>query len=187
VTSIEVDNFFTDRDHREEKGINSEGKEALHLELFKGCLDDLRNGRKTSTPRYNFLDGSSSHDLKGNLKPGRTPVEVEPGDVIFMEGNFPFLIEEIIPLIQIKVVYLTDDPVRLKRKWRRDMDLRKKYEYHYFLNRYFSEQFIMAQRIYIPQMESADMIIDTTGAAVWMVPAMVSLLDDGSASRRSSR
>jgi uridine kinase len=177
VTSIEMDNFFTDRDSREAKGVNSEGKEALHFELFKQCLDDLIHGKQVQTPRYNFLDGSSSHDPHGKLKPGRSPVVVEPADIIFMEGNFPFLLDEIAPLIRIKVVYLTDDPIRLKRKWRRDMDLRKKYEYFYFLNRYFSEQYIMARRIYTPQMEAADVIIDTTSAAAWMTPEMSALLD----------
>lgn len=177
VTSIEIDNFFTDRDHREAHGINSEGKAALHFELFKQCLDDLRHGRQISTPRYNFLDGSSSHDLDGKLKSGKTPVVIDPADIIFMEGNFPFLIEEIVPLIRIKVVYLTDDPIRLKRKWRRDMDLRRKYEYHYFLNRYFNEQYIMAQVAYIPQLEAADMFIDTTNASAWVVPGMSALLE----------
>jgi hypothetical protein len=33
--------------------------------------------------------------------------------------------EEIANLIGVKVVYLTDDPIRLKRKWKRDIDYRK--------------------------------------------------------------
>ena len=35
VTSIELDNFLTDRDYREAKGIDSLGKGAIHFELFK--------------------------------------------------------------------------------------------------------------------------------------------------------
>jgi len=53
-----------------------------------------------------------------------------------MEGNFPFLLPEIVHLIGIKAMYLTDDAVRLKRKWKRDMDYRKKHELCYYLNRY---------------------------------------------------
>ena len=34
TTSIEMDNFLTDRDYREEKGIHTQGKEALHLKLL---------------------------------------------------------------------------------------------------------------------------------------------------------
>jgi len=170
TTSIELDNFFTDRDDREARGIDSQGKEALYFDLLTRALQDITQGKKIITPRYNFLDGSSSHDPDGHLKPGRVPVEVEPADIIFIEGNFPFLIDEIVHLIGIKVVYLTDDPIRLKRKWKRDIDYRKKYDLAYLRNRYFKDQFVMAQVAYIPQMEVCDMVVDTTGAALWTTP-----------------
>ena len=110
------------------------------------------------------------------LKPDGVPIEIEPADIIFIEGNFPFLIEEVVHLIGIKVVYLTDDPVRLKRKWKRDIDYRKKYEPTYFRNRYFKDQFIMAEIAYRPQMEVCDMCVDTTGAALWTTPEVAELL-----------
>jgi uridine kinase len=168
TTSIELDNFLTDRDYREAHGIFTQGKEALHFELFKGCLRALCQGQKITIPRYDFVFATSSHDLQGNLKPGGVPIEIEPADVIFIEGNFPFLIEETVHLIDIKVVYLTDDEIRLKRKWKRDIDYRKKYEPTYFRNRYFKDQFIMAEIAYRPQMEVCDLLVDTTGAALWV-------------------
>ena len=82
-------------------------------------------------------------------------------------------------LIGIKVVYLTDDAVRMKRKWKRDIDYRKKYDSTYFRNRYFKDQFIMAQFAYIPQMETCDMTVDTTGAALWTTPEIAQILDQG--------
>jgi uridine kinase len=167
VTSIEMDNFLTDREPREEKGIDSLGREAIHLALFRKSLEDICRGYKISIPRYNFILGTSSHDLSGKLKPGCSPIEIEPADVIFIEGNFPFLIEEVVHLIGIKVVYLTDDAVRLKRKWKRDIDYRKKYDPAYFCNRFFKDQFLMAQKCYRPQMQVCDMVVDTTGAALW--------------------
>ncbi len=177
TTSVELDNFFTDRDHREAMGIDSLGREAFHFELFKQALEDITRGKKIVTPCYNFFDGTSSHNLAGRLKPGRTPVEVEPADIIFIEGNFPFLIEETVHLIGIKVVYLTDDPVRLKRKWKRDIDYRRKYDLAYLRNRYFKDQFIMAEVAYRPQMEVCDMVVDTTGAALWVTPEVAIVLD----------
>ena len=101
------------------------------------------------------------------MKDDGVPIEIQPAEIIFIEGNFPFLLEEIAHLIGIKVVYLTDDPIRLKRKWKRDIDYRKKYEQTYFRNRYFKEQFIMAQIAYLPQLEICDMTVDTTGGAIW--------------------
>lgn len=176
TTSVELDNFLTDRDYREEKGIFTQGKEALHFKLFTQSLKDITDGKKISIPRYDFVYATSSHDLDGNLKPDGKPIEIEPADIVFIEGNFPFLIEEVVALIGIKVVYLTDDPIRLKRKWKRDIDYRKKYEPTYFRNRYFKDQFIMAGIAYRPQMEVCDMVVDTTGAALWVSPEIAEIL-----------
>jgi uridine kinase len=176
TTSIELDNFLTDRDYREEMGIHTQGKEALHLDLLLFSLQQICLGKKISIPRYDFVYATSSHDLNGKLKPDGVPIEIEPADIIFIEGNFPFLYEEIAQYIKIKVVYLTDDPIRMKRKWKRDIDYRKKYEPTYFRNRYFKDQFIMAQIAYIPQMEVCDMLVDTTGAGLWVTPENVKIL-----------
>ncbi len=74
------------------------------------------------------------------------------------------------------MVYLTDDPVRIKRKWKRDIDYRKKYDPSYLRNRFFKDQFIMAQIAYLPQMEVCDMTVDTTGAALWVTPEISKIL-----------
>jgi uridine kinase len=177
MASIEMDNYLTDRDQREERGIGSFGKAALHFDLFLSDIRTILEGKKINTPRYNFIDGTSSHNLEGVLKPERKPVEIEPADIIFIEGNSPFLLSEIAPLITIKVVYLTDDPVRLKRKWRRDIDYRKKYDPYYFLNRFFSEQPPMAYKNYQPQLKTCDIFVDTTGAAIWVTPEISRILN----------
>ena len=177
IAAIEMDNFLTDRDYREAQGIHTQGKQALHFELLKQSLEDITQGKKIRIPRYDFIYATSSHDLDGNLKPDGVPVEIEPADIIFIEGNFPFLLEEVVHLIGVKVVYLTDDPVRLKRKWKRDIDYRKKYEPTYFRNRYFKDQFIMAEFAYRPQMAVADMVVDTSGAALWTSPEIAEILD----------
>ena len=177
VSSIELDNFLTDRDQREQKGIHTLGRRAIHFELFYSGLQEILKGQTIMIPRYDFIDGTSSHDLDGRLKPGRDPIEIEPAEVIFLEGNFPFLLEEIAPLIGIKVVYLTGDAVRLKRKWRRDIDYRKKYDPNYFLNRFFRNQPLMAEKCYRPQMEMCDMVVDTTDAAIWATPEIAEVLE----------
>jgi uridine kinase len=176
VTSIELDHFLTDRDQRELEGIHTLGRRAIHFELFHASLQDVLRGRTITIPRYDFIDGTSSHDLDGTLKPGRVPVEIQPAEIIFLEGNFPFLLEEIAPLIGIKVVYLTDDAIRLKRKWRRDIDFRKKYDPNYLLNRFFRNQPLMAEKCYIPQMQVCDLVVDTTGAALWATPEIAQVL-----------
>ncbi len=179
TTSIEMDNFLTDREYREEKGIFTQGKQALHFDLFQQSLHDITSGKRISIPRYDFVFATSSHDLSGRLKPDGVPIEIEPADIVFIEGNFPFLIPEIADLIGIKVVYLTDDPIRLKRKWKRDIDYRKKYEPTYLRNRYFKEQFIMAEFAYRPQLGLCDLAVDTTGAAIWVTRQVNEILSAG--------
>jgi len=171
-----MDNFLTDRDYREEQGIHTLGKAAIHFDLFKQSLEDICLGKQIQIPRYDFVDATSSHDLSGTLKPGCTPLEIEPAEIIFIEGNFPFLLSEVTHLIGIKVVYLTDDAVRMKRKWKRDIDYRKKYDPNYFRNRFFKDQFLMAQKCYLPQMEVCDIVVDTTGAALWVTPEIARIL-----------
>ena len=179
VTSIEMDNFLTDRDERERLGIDSLGREAIHLARFVRSLEDIGRGRRVEIPRYDFVRATSSHDALGNLKPGAAPIAIEPADVIFVEGNFPFLIGEVAPLIGIKVVYLTDDEIRMKRKWRRDIDFRKKYDPSYFRNRFFKDQLLMARACFLPQLEACDIAVDTTGAALWVTPEVARRLGAG--------
>lgn len=176
ATAVEMDHFLTDRDQREERGIGSLGKDAIHFEMFRCGLADLAAGKPITSPRYNFIDGTSSHDLDGRLKPGRAAIPIAPADVVFVEGNFPFLLPETAGLIGIKVVYLTDDAVRLKRKWKRDIDLRQKYDPNYLRNRFFREQFLMAQACYAPQLAACDLYVDTTAAALWVTPEVATMI-----------
>jgi uridine kinase len=174
VATIEVDNFLLDRDSREDKVM---GKESIHFEIFKSSLEGILQGEKVVIPRYDFIKAVSSHDPDGSLRPGCVPLVIEPADIIFMEGNFPFHIEEITSLIGVKIVYLTDDPIRLKRKWKRDIDYRKKYDPAYFRNRFFKTQFLRADDIYRPLIQVCDMVVDTTHASLWVVPEIANILE----------
>lgn len=176
IAAIEMDNFLLDRDYREEHGIGSFGDRALHFDLLCSCIRNILAGKVIETPRYDFIEATSSHDLAGKLKRGGVPVTVAPADIIFIEGNSPFLLDGVAEHVGIKVVYLTDDPVRLKRKWRRDIDYRKKYDPYYLRNRYFKEQPPMAVKNYQPQLLRCDIFVDTTGAALWVTPQIGEVL-----------
>ena len=173
ITTIEMDNFLLDRDIRGEKPL---GIATCHFEIFKQSLAGIQAGKKVAIPRYDFINATSSHDEKGNLKPGCIPLEIEPADVVFIEGNFPFQLKEISDAIGIKVVYLTDDPIRLKRKWKRDIDFRKKYDPFFFVNRFFKTQFLRADDCYLLQMKCCDIVVDTTNASLWVTPAVAAIL-----------
>ena len=174
MTSIEMDNFLLDNDYRDDKGIKSLGKEAYHFDIFLQSINKIIHGETITIPQYD--SSISSHDQEGRLKPGYAPLAVEPADIILLEGNFPFQIKEVTDLIAIKMVYLTDDPIRLRRKWRRDMDLRKKYNENYFRNRYFRTQFLRANDCYLAQLQVCDLVVHTTGAALWTTPEIGKIL-----------
>jgi uridine kinase len=173
TTSIEMDNFMMDRDFREGKPID---RTTIHFTLFQQSLQDILQGKKVTIPCYDSSDKTSSHDLQGNLRAGRHLLEVLPADIIFLEGNFPFQMPEIRERIQLLIVYLTDDPIRLKRKWKRDVDYRKNYEPAHFCNRFFVTQFMRADDCYRSLIETCDMVVDTTGAAVWTTPEIAQIL-----------
>lgn len=174
ISSIAMDDFLIDNDYREERKIDAMGKEAFHFEIFMRSLQQLLRGQAIEIPKY--VSGISSHDPLGKLKPGCNPQTIQPADIIFIEGNFPFQIEEVSALIGLKIVYLTDDPIRLKRKWKRDIDYRKKYDPNYFRNRYFRTQFLRAYDCYRAQMAVCDLLVDTTGAAIWTTAAVQRIL-----------
>lgn len=174
VATIEMDSFLFDVSYRDEMNIKTLGKEAYHYELFLQCLETILQGKQITIPRYDST--FSSHDQYGNLKPGCSPQEVEPADIIFLEGNFPFQTGDVSGKIGIKIVYLTDDPVRLKRKWKRDIDYRKKYDSNYFCNRFFRSQYFRSQDCYQALMEVCDLVVDTTGAAIWATAEIAEIL-----------
>jgi len=173
ITSLEVDNFWKDRDYRDQKPT---GPEVMHFDLFKQAVIELRQGKTAVIPRYDFYSAVSSHDLNSQLRPGAKPMMIEPADIIFLEGNFPFHLPEIAPYVGLKIVYLTDDPRRLQRKWKRDIDYRKKYEPLSFCNRYYRTQFLRAEDIYRPLMSVCDMIVDTTAASLWLTPELQKMI-----------
>ena len=174
AVAVEMDNFYKDGEYRQGKILD---QHVIHYELLLQCLKNLTHQRPAIIPRYNFLNTTSSHDNDSKLRPGQTPLTIEPADVIFLEGNYPFHQPEISPMIDIKIVYLTDDPVRLKRKWRRDIDYRKKYDPVFFVNRYFRTQFLRVEEVYHPLMAICDLVADTTAAAIWITPELRSKID----------
>ena len=49
VCTIEMDNFLTDRDYREEHGIDLLGKQAMHFDLL---IKSLQKSEKVKTYKY---------------------------------------------------------------------------------------------------------------------------------------
>lgn len=171
--AVEMDNFYKDRVYRDGRPMTSE---VIHYPLFIESINALLQGEAADIPCYDFIQATSSHDLDGNLRPGQSTQTIQPADIIILEGNFPFHIPEIARLIDLKIVYFAEDPIRLKRKWKRDVDFRKKYDPNYLVNHYFRTQSQRNQEIYQPMMQCCDIIVDTTNAQLWLHPNLQSQL-----------
>lgn len=171
--AVEMDNFYKDRVFRDGRPMTSE---VIHYPNFINSINALLRGESADIPRYDFILATSSHDLDDNLRPGQSTQTIQPADIIILEGNFPFHIPEIARLIDLKIVYFAEDPIRLKRKWKRDVDFRKKYDPNYLVNRYFRTQSQRNQEIYQPMMQCCDIIVDTTNAQLWLHPNLQSQL-----------
>ena len=169
VNTVELDNFYKDGSHRQGKEFSSD---LVHYDMLISCLKSLRLRQAATIPVYDFINLTSSHDLDSQIRPAATSQTIQPADVIFIEGNYPFHQADVAPLVDIKIIYLTDDPIRLKRKWRRDIDYRKKYEPVYFVNRYFRTQQLRANEIYRPLLAHCDIAVDTTQATIWLTPKL---------------
>jgi uridine kinase len=178
ISTLEMDHFFLDRPYREDRGIGSMGRESFHFDLLLKTLIRLKNGLSCRIPQYDFITALSSHDEHHHLKEGSSMGLITPGDIVYVEGNFPYLYEEIAALVDIKVFYVTDDPVRLKRKWKRDVDYRKKYDPVYLCNRYFRTQFLKARECYHQQLATCDIAVDTTNAQIWVTDAVKAALGE---------
>jgi len=176
VSVVEVDNFLKDRTYRDGRPSDLD---VMHFDSFKQGIQTLLEGREANIPRYDFQHGTSSHDLQGELRPGCSPLRVAPAEVILLEGNLPFHLPQLGELSGIRMVYLADDWVRLKRKWWRDIDLRKKYDPAYFVNRYFQTQFLRAEQIYRPLIAVCDLLVDTSAAAIYLTPCLQQSLAKG--------
>lgn len=172
--SVEMDNFYKDRAFRDGRPTTSE---VIHYPIFIKAINALLRGEVAEIPRYDFILATSSHDLENNLRPGQSAQIIHPADIIILEGNFPFHLPEIARLIDLKIVYFAEDWIRLKRKWKRDVDFRKKYDPNYLVNRYFRTQYQRNQEIYQPLMQCCDIIVDTTNAQLWVHPDLQSQLD----------
>ena len=169
--AVEMDNFYKDGVYRDGRPMTSE---VIHYPLFIESINALLQGEAADIPCYDFIQATSSHDLDGNLRPGQSTQTIQPADIIILEGNFPFHIPEIARLIDLKIVYFAEDPIRLKRKWKLDVDFRKKYDPNYLVNRYFRTQSQRNQEIYQPMMQCCDIIVDTTNAQLWLHPNLQS-------------
>ncbi|KAL4430783.1 hypothetical protein ABPG75_006039 [Micractinium tetrahymenae] len=117
VVMLAQDSFYrslTEEDRANLPEYNFDKPEAFDTSLLLECLSELKAGRPFDVPVYDFATHSRSSETR----------RVMPADVIVLEGILVLHMEEIRPMLNMKVYVDTDDDVRLARRIQRDVAVR---------------------------------------------------------------
>lgn len=115
VTIIEQDSYYKDQSnisYEERVKTNYDHPDAFDNKLLIAHLKDLLNGKSIMKPIYNF----ETHNRK------EESIQVDPKDIIILEGILILFEEEIRDLLDIKIFVDTDSDVRIIRRIQRDMN-----------------------------------------------------------------
>jgi uridine kinase len=165
VTRIPIDNYYEELSHldfEERKQRNYDHPSAFEWELLREQLSTLLEGRAVSMPQYDFAEH--------NRKPERK--QVEPTDVIIVEGIFALYDEEINEMLDLRLYVETDADVRILRRIQRDVIDRGR-ELEGVIEQYLSTVKPMHEQFIEPTKRNADLIIPEGANSV-----AVSLLEE---------
>ncbi len=143
---------FKDKDEFERKQVNFDLPKALDWELMKEHLGKLQEQEKVMMPEYSF---------EKNTRVGHT--EVEPQEIVLVEGIHALHDEELNQLMDLKVFLDPDPDVRAVRRMKRDIAERNRNPE--FAARQYLEKTKQAHHEHVePTKQRADLVLDTDQA-----------------------
>ena len=151
VTRIPIDNYYEELSHldfEERASRNYDHPSAFEWELFREQLSELLEGRSVSMPQYDFAEHNRSPERK----------DVEPTDVIIVEGIFALYDEEINEMLDLRLFVETDADVRILRRIQRDVIDRGR-DLDGVIDQYLTTVKPMHEQFVEPTKRHADLII----------------------------
>ena len=151
VTRIPLDNYYEDLSHldfEERQEVNYDHPSAFEWELLREHLEVLLEGQSIEMPQYDF----EIHNRKEER------VDVEPTDVIVLEGILALYDEEINDMMDLRLFVETDADVRILRRIRRDVIDRGR-DLEGVIDQYLSTVKPMHEQFIEPTKKDADIII----------------------------
>jgi len=187
IVVISEDSFYRELDNKEsvqaERGLfNFDHPDALDNELLMSCLADIRDGKMTRVPVYDFKTNSR---VKGQY------TVVYPSDVVLLEGILVFYHKDVRDMFDMKLFVDTDADTRLSRRVLRDIEERGR-DLEHVLHQYTTLVKPAFEEFCLPTKKHADVIIprgaDNTVAISLIGQHIKSVLFNGNATkkRRSS-
>ena len=151
VTRIPIDNYYEDLSHlefEERQSVNYDHPSAFEWSLLREQLEMLLGGQSVQMPQYDF----EVHNRKDER------VEIEPTDVIVLEGILALYDEEINEMMDLRLFVETDADVRILRRIRRDVIERGR-DLEGVIDQYLSTVKPMHEQFIEPSKKHADLII----------------------------
>ena len=156
VVVIPQDSYYKDSSDltdEEKRVYNFDHPNAIDWELLCSQLSELKNGRSVRQPVYSYISCSRSKT---------ETVEVNPADVIIIEGILIFTCEKLRKQLDIKIFVDADDDDRLMRVMARDITERGK-DVRWVIERYSRTVKPMYLQFIEPSKRYADIIIPQGG------------------------
>lgn len=155
VSLIQQDAYYRDLSHmtpEEREMVNYDHPTAIDFALLRQDLIDLKSGRAISKPIYNF----KTHCRE------ETTEEVQPRQVLILDGILILTMPEIRELIDIKIFVDNTGDIRLLRRIERDI-LERGRDFNGIKSQYMSTVKPMHDKYVEPSKWFADVIIPSNG------------------------
>lgn len=168
VAFIDMDAYyrnFTDLTLEERQGLNWDHPDAFDYGLLTDHLSRLAARGTIQKPVYNFVTHLRSDEI----------IEVEPSDVVVIDGILLFVDERVRDLCDVKVFVDADADIRLIRRIRRDMGTRGR-PLEAIIHQYLSTVQPMHLQFVEPSKRYADIIVPRGGhnaIAIEMIVAKI--------------
>ena len=168
VAFIDMDAYyrnFIDLSLEERQRLNWDHPDAFDFELLTDHLSRLTARETIEKPVYNFVTHLRSEEV----------TEVEPSDVVVIDGILLFVDERVRDLCDVKVFVDADADVRLIRRIRRDMGSRGR-PLEAIIDQYLSTVQPMHLQFVEPSKRYADIIVPRGGhnaIAIEMIVAKI--------------
>ena len=156
VVVIPQDSYYKDSSQiplEERQSINFDHPEAIDFDLLCAQLEELKKGRTIQQPVYDYITSSRSKT---------ETVEVQPAEVIIIEGILVFCCKPLRDAMDIKIFVDADDDDRLMRVMARDILERGK-TVEKVIDRYTKTVKPMYLQFIEPSKRYADIIIPQGG------------------------
>jgi uridine kinase len=169
VTLLPQDSYYRDNSHlpeEERKKINFDHPDSIEWSLLIEHIIALKNGEKIQRPIYSYLTCTRSVET----------VEVEPSEVLIIEGILILIDTKLRKLMDIKVYVDTDADDRLSRVISRDIMERGR-SIKDVLERYDKVLKPMHLQFIEPTKRYADIIIPQGGDNTVAIDILVSVIE----------